>query len=590
MTSPHRPDLDHDAVCASNGAHRVVVAPPGTGKTYLAVRLAGALAGELPRPPVPDTTVGARVLLLTFSNQARAQLEKEAARQLGRDRRRRVEVSNYHSLFYSAVRAHRRALGLPRRIEIVGRDQRVRALREVDAETVNALNKLPGILDALAEHAVPPFRDERTPQLNVLTPLLAAIETEQQAGRVVFDDLGALFWQLLDRFPVLETAYRDRYPIVIADEHQDASALQDAVIRRLAQHTLVVLADPLQLIHGYRGARDERLDAHRGECGAQGLFELTTPHRWSAAPKAGAWLLAVRQRLLDEFADAPRPAGLTWRTYPAKHGENGILKPTLIAVSQAFAAKHRRVAVLARNNKDVYRLRSYLARNGQFPRANHRSDDFDLARSDIERLHTVGPQEAAHLLVDRLGHLVPGFESKTARQIKTRLREHNVRLPGAGAAARGILERLQVIYENGVHTYFAALVDCLEYCRGHHHVPDGPNLQVLREVAAHTPAAPSVDESAVDPMAVLLDAYADRAANSAATGRTAHDGDGLHVMTVHQAKGKEFDAIVMADASAKAYPDKPDSRRLFYVALTRARTRWTIIVPDRDPSPLLAHL
>ncbi len=69
-----RPDAEHDAVVACRERHQVVVAPPGTGKTYVAVRVAGELAGEL----APH----ARVLLLTFSRQARAQIEREATRQL----------------------------------------------------------------------------------------------------------------------------------------------------------------------------------------------------------------------------------------------------------------------------------------------------------------------------------------------------------------------------------------------------------------------------------------------------------------------------------------------------------------------------
>lgn len=115
MTRPrHRPDPDHDAVCASTARHRVVVAPPGTGKTHLAVRLAGTLAAMLPPSPVPDSTIGGRVLLLTFSNQARSQLETEAGRQLTLAQRHRIEITNYHRLFWHAARAHCTALGLSR--------------------------------------------------------------------------------------------------------------------------------------------------------------------------------------------------------------------------------------------------------------------------------------------------------------------------------------------------------------------------------------------------------------------------------------------------------------------------------------------
>jgi DNA helicase-2/ATP-dependent DNA helicase PcrA len=293
-----RPDHDHDAVCTNAAAHRVVVAPPGTGKTHLAVRLAGTLAAELSDSPVPNTTTGARVLLLTFSNQARAQLEREAARQLDHSTRRRVVVSNYHSLFWSAVRSHRRALGLPERLQIVGTQQREQALSAAEPDTTRALRRHPGLLESLAEHEFEAFHDDRTPPPEQLAALLTAVTAEQHAGRLVFDDFGALFWRLLERFPTLATSYRARFPIVIADEHQDASALQDAVVRRLATQIKVILADPLQLIHGFRGARDERLDAHITE--ARHKFELRTPHRWHNQPDAGKWLLGVRERLLGD--------------------------------------------------------------------------------------------------------------------------------------------------------------------------------------------------------------------------------------------------------------------------------------------------
>ncbi|WP_145986109.1 UvrD-helicase domain-containing protein [Pseudonocardia sp. EC080619-01] len=254
-----RADPEHDAVCASSAVHRVVVAPPGTGKTHLAVRLAGELTATLPLPPVPDTTIGARVLLLTFSNQARSQLDREAARQLDPLARRRVLVSNYHSLFWGAVRAHRRALGLPPRLQIVSTRRRAAALAVAAPAAMEALKRRKVPLDGLAEHRYPAFQDGRTPPPEELDVLLKGIAVEHRAGRLVFDDLGALFWQLLEEFPALAEGYLARFPVVVADEHQDASALQDAVIRRLAAQTKVIRADPMQLIHGFRGVSGDGL-------------------------------------------------------------------------------------------------------------------------------------------------------------------------------------------------------------------------------------------------------------------------------------------------------------------------------------------
>jgi superfamily I DNA/RNA helicase len=352
-----RLDEAQEAVLASDARHLVVTAPPGTGKTFLSVRMAGSLV-----PSLPD---GARVLLLTFSNQARTQLEREAARQLSPEIRRHVEVTNYHRLFWTGVLAYRRALGLPSRVDVGSRRRRQQALAKVDPEAVKELQRNEGLIDCLAEYAFPEFRDNRSPDAEVLARLLAAVEDEQRAGRLVFDDLGALFWSLLKRFPAVDTAYRARYPVVIADEHQDASALQDAVVRRLGGVKLVVFADPMQLIHEFRGASRARLDRHLEECDA--ALTLTTPHRWNDSKPLADWLLAVRRRLEGHAVSCTRPAQLQIETTPATHGFNGMKPKVRSAVSRAFGEGASTVAVLARNNHQVADLRSYLSRQGQYP-------------------------------------------------------------------------------------------------------------------------------------------------------------------------------------------------------------------------------
>ena len=58
-------------------------------------------------------------------------------------------------------------------------------------------------------------------------------------------------------------------------------------------------------------------------------------------------------------------------------------------------------------------------------------------------------------------------------------------------------------------------------------------------------------------------------------------------MTAHQAKGKEFDAVVIAPLDARRWPDDDEHRRLLYVAITRATRSWTLIAPSTDVSPML---
>jgi len=577
-----RPDPDHDAVCASQHRHLLVTAPPGAGKTHLCARVAGVLADELATGSSRQDIVGARVLLLTFSNQARAQLEAETRQLLSPEQRQRVEVSNYHALALRAVRAHRRALGLPLQAQLVSHRVREHVLKERAGPAYRRLDRAHrSALPDLAEFRFPAFRDLRTPAPDDLTQLLAVIDDEHQAGRYTFGDLGALFWRLLEQHPVLHQAFIDRYPMVIADEHQDASALQDALVRRLAPRKLIILADDLQLIHGWRGASSQRLEQHRFDCDEE--FELTTPHRWHAQPDVGAWMMEVRHRLLQHPPQViTPPAGLVIVEPPAGHGFNGLKYPTLQQVRTALRAGARRVAVLASTNEAVRELRTYLTKEGMSCRQSLGGASFDDAHDEIEALRGAASPAAASQLVEQLAALFPGWPRQKVEQVQNRITADGVKLKGSAPDTRAVLEPLQALYQIGTHRSYAVLAAMIEVLREQGHLsPYDRTVRGVRRTAAQTAHLDDID--------AVLAVHAEHAGHDAAT-RTSDDGPGLFVSTIHNAKGKEFDAVIVVDASARHFSIDLDRRRLFYVALTRARSRWVFIAATGTTSPLLAML
>lgn len=566
-----RADADHDAVCASRVRHQLVVAPPGTGKTTVSVRLAAEL--------LPELGAHARVLLLTFSNQARTQLEREAARQLPSTARSRIEITNYHRFLLRGVAAYRRALALADRLDLGSSKRRKEALEAVDRDAVRRLDREhTGLLDALGEHEFELFRDERTPPAELLDPLLEVVDTEQRAGRLVFDDLGALFWRVLEEFPIVERAYRARYPVVIADEHQDASALQDALVRRLGTLRLTVLADPLQLIHGFRGARIERLDHHREECDEE--LTLSTPHRWHGSDHLAEWLLAVRARLMGEQADVVRPAELRVATTAHPGATKAQIR---VAVHQSRADGLRRIGVIVTTNQEARDIRGYLTRQGLRPRQIG-GNDFEEARTDIEQLPLLTDTQtlALHAL-DRLEALVPALEPNIITQIRGRLREESVHLAGAGDLARCVLGSFECLYSDGPASYFEAVVTALDALveRGFH-LPRVEAVRALRDTAQALAGQDADIEAAIA-------AYADRVV-AAAHITAPRLGNGVFVMTAHQAKGKEFDTVILASPLDRNYPDTDDGRKLFYVAVTRATARWVVVAPEANATTLLATL
>ncbi len=565
-----RTDSDHDAVLVSDARHVLVSAPPGTGKTCLSVRVAAKWAAQLSH--------GERVLLLTFSNQARSQLEREAALRLPGSLRNRVEITNYHRFFWQGVSAYRRALGLPMEIDIGSRARREVALNlGPDRARLGGTN---GVVESIAEHRFPEFQDARTPAPDLLERLLLAVHREQIAGRLVFDDLGALFWSLLTRYPVVDRAYRDRYPVVIADEHQDASALQDAIARRLGDRRLTVFADDMQLIHEFRGASRTRLQRHAADCGQQ--LSLSTPHRWHGREPVARWLLAVRERLAGRDAACPKPPECDLRITPAQRGLNGAKPFIRAAVARAFTNGASSVAVLVRDNDRASEFQAYLCRESQYPRQIG-TQDFEEARHDIEQLPLFQDRRAfAQHALDRVSALVPTLSAAVVDQVRRRITATGTNPRGAGPEAARLLGAFDSVFADGAGRFFNAVATALDACRASgHHLPRVEAARAIQRTADRLAGSPA-------DLARALAEYS--AAVLTLTHGAPRHGHGLFVMTAHQSKGKEFDAVVLADASARFWPDDDESRRLFYVVVTRATRFWTIIAPDLGGSPLLGFV
>jgi superfamily I DNA/RNA helicase len=524
-----------------------------------------------------------RVLLLTFSNQARTQLESEAARQLTRDQRHLVEITNYHRLFWRAVNAYRRVLGLPDSVRVVPDRVRANALAgAIGVSTTRDLAKSAGLLEELAEHRFEAFCDERTPSPEIRNRAFEVIEAEQRAGRLVFGDFGALFWALLDR-PAIGSAYAARFPTVIADEHQDASELQDAVVRRLGSRRLFIFADPMQLIHEFRGATEQRLHRHLYESGEDGTHRLRVPHRWDDDVAAGKWLLAVRERLEGTAVTVQAPSRLRTRSTVPVRG-----RPAMVTSARYEVRRLRRlgldsVAVFARDAPFVELIRDSFCRKNVFPRHVGGGDAFEEAFNDIDLLSSGPPAaEIAQRAVARVAALAPGFDRALHKQLQRRTLDERIDFAGCGLRARPLLEALQLIYDSGGVGYFHALSRCLDVVRAYgFHVPQRDALRAIKETADDLDS--HVGDTSLD---AVVSVYQERFLETQhAAPRTDR---GVFVMTAHQSKGKEFDAIVLVGADRASFPDDAASRKLLYVVLTRATRAWVAIHPEGAASPLLA--
>jgi ATP-dependent exoDNAse (exonuclease V) beta subunit len=247
-------------------------------------------------------------------------------------------------------------------------------------------------------------------------------------------------------------------------------------------------------------------------------------------------------------------------------------------ISRLFDAGLQTIAVLSSGNREVAELRNYLSKQRMFPRQLG-GDDFEEAQLVIEQLPLLDdPATVARHALEQLHALVPSLEGSVVKQVENRLKDDGVNFARASEAAKPLLEALETIYTQGKVGFFEAVDRMLARCiEGGHNLPRREAAQALRRTAASL--AP---EAQLDDALQVFGSHTLAAAHAAP-----RIGKGLYVMTVHQAKGKEFDAVIVCPASRRYFPEHPERRRLFYVAVTRASKAWRLLVPEDDPSPLL---
>src|SRR5690606_39260318 len=317
---------------------------------------------------------------------------------------------------------------------------------------------------------------------------------------------------------------------VYVDEAQDLSPAQWALVERIATDArLTVVGDPRQAIYAWNGADPAVFDALAARRDTR-TIDLVRNYRSQAT------LLVTANRVMGRYPPLQAVRG-------DETAESLLVRPaTVDAHDDAVVRVVERwldagvpddeIAVLVRTNEQVDRLTRRLRQAGRAVRA--------LGLPPLPATH-------AFRLAQRLLPAEHDPDDETLAATMDRLR---ARPDVQDAVLRGARPGPEEDPWSDWHRLTAELAE-----------------QERRGVA--------------DP-AVALEAVAEDAEGQRATG-------GVVVATVHKAKGLEWSAVVVAEATRRSYRDTEEDRCLAYVALTRARDRRAVVAhPDGDGlTPLL---
>ena len=245
------------AAVATKSGPMLVLAGAGTGKTRVVTfRIAKLIQSGIKAD---------RILAVTFTNKAAAEMRGRAMKLLGRNRKAMPEVSTFHSLCVRILRRHIEQLGYPQKFTICDRSDQENfardALRQI--RVPNSVMRPSDLLFQVStwkSHAINPT--EAAAQAYSDKEHLAAAgfrkyqKALKAAGAVDFDDLLLCTEELFRKHTDVRRSEAARFDHVMIDEYQDTNQSQYRIVKALAigHRNLCVVGDDDQSIYGWRGA------------------------------------------------------------------------------------------------------------------------------------------------------------------------------------------------------------------------------------------------------------------------------------------------------------------------------------------------
>ena len=260
-------DAQREAVLHRDGPI-MIVAGAGSGKTkVLTTRIAHLMA----------TGVDAfHILALTFTNKAAAEMKERVTHILGNNEARNLYIGTFHSVFARILRAEADKLGYPRNFTIYDTDDSKSVVKTVIKELnlddkhykpSTVFNRISGAKNSLItpEEYMNDYGLQQE-DMRANRPMIGQIYTAYcnrcfKNGAMDFDDLLLKFYQLLSTHPESLSKYQRKFKYIMIDEYQDTNTSQYQIIKLLgAMHeNVAVVGDDAQSIYSFRGATIENI-------------------------------------------------------------------------------------------------------------------------------------------------------------------------------------------------------------------------------------------------------------------------------------------------------------------------------------------
>ena len=593
----------------------LVIAGAGSGKTRtLTYRVAYLLENGInPR----------NILLLTFTNKAARQMLERVANLLPVDASG-LWGGTFHSVGNRMLRRHGSALGFSSGFTIMD--------REDQKDLINAVVASAGIDpkeirfpkgDVLAEifsfvvNTETPLEELLAEKFPYFLPLLDKIKDVQArydrkkkaTNSMDFDDLLEKTLSMLQQHQSVAAFYRRQFQFILVDEYQDTNKIQADLVDMLAldHKNVMVVGDDAQSIYSWRGANFQNI--------------LEFPKRY---PDAQVFKIEMNYRSVPEILEVANAAIAAnvqqFRKHLSPTRESNAVKPALVALNDGgeqaqFVAQRilelrdedvdlNDIAVLYRAHYHAIELQLELSRRGIPYQITSGIRFFEQAHiKDVTAFIRFVANPRDEVAFKRMVKLLPGIGNRSAESLwrawENTLNERGeITSWGERLLAMNVSARSKKAWEQLAHTLdeiapggqpnppSEMITSVVEAIYDDYAKVNFTNYELRREdlnqLAVFARQFKDVHEFLAQ-LALISNVDAEAAPNQTA------EKEAVNLSTVHQAKGLEFNTVFIIWLTDGMFPssrslDRRDAleeeRRLFYVAITRARDELYLTFPQ----------
>lgn len=619
-------ETQKDAVIKIDGP-LMVIAGAGSGKTRV---LTYRIAYMLTKGINPFN-----ILALTFTNKAANEMKERIKSLVGDASAKAVNMGTFHSIFYRILRVEGEKLGYTKNLTVYDTDDAKGVLKTIVKEMnldpkvylpnflLQRISAAKSSLLSAEEYANSPEiieTDARLGKPHTSEIFLRYNAKLRYSDAMDFDDLLYYMNILLRDFPEMLYKYQNRFRYILVDEYQDTNFAQYLIVKKLAaaHHNICVVGDDAQSIYAFRGANIQNILNFKKDFPTAETVKLEQNYRstQNIVNAANAIIKHNKKQIQKEvWTDNQEGNKINMIRSSSDTEEAQSIAFSIFETKQNQHVSNNDFAILYRTNSQSRALEEALIKL-QIPYIIYGGLSF-YKRKEIKdalayfRLAVNNYDEEALLRV--INYPQRGIGATTIDKLKIAASDHHVRIwdfvqnPDSldvGAATKSKLKD----FAARIRSYSVMIPTTDAYELGKHIVISSGILQELKADVSEKERLDNV-EGLIDSMKEFVEREPEAEFNeetgeliteyfpsldrflanvSLLTDDESKDKDAqdkVKLMTIHASKGLEFDYVYITGLEENLFPSSlslsskaeiEEERRLFYVAVTRARKALTL--------------